>query len=152
MREIERDIVSAVLISKDTKIFQGLKDPNGGGSYAGYWVIPGGGIDEGEDKLGALIREVHEEAGIDISLYTPIPVHETHGETVRQKTGEQPELVKMHFYTYQIDLSHMAVDIEVDIETTGEFIEYQWTEPSLLSEMKMPTPSEELFRHLGYLA
>lgn len=44
-----------------------MKDVNKGGVYTDCWHIPGGGIEEGEDKNSALMREVKEETGIDIS-------------------------------------------------------------------------------------
>lgn len=69
MRKIKRDIVAALIFSKDNKLFQGMKDPEHGGVYSDCWHIPGGGIDEGEDKEKALIREIKEETGIDISNY-----------------------------------------------------------------------------------
>ena len=50
MNEICRDIVSALIWSKDEKLFLGRKHPEKGGVYADCWHIPGGGIDEGEDK------------------------------------------------------------------------------------------------------
>jgi 8-oxo-dGTP diphosphatase len=31
---------------------------------AGYWTLPGGGIDFGEDPVAAMIREVNEETGL----------------------------------------------------------------------------------------
>ncbi len=35
--------------------------------FPGFWSIPGGHIDEGEDPLAAAIREVQEETGVTIS-------------------------------------------------------------------------------------
>jgi 8-oxo-dGTP pyrophosphatase MutT (NUDIX family) len=35
--------------------------------FPGFWSIPGGHIDEGEDPLAAAIREVKEETGVTIS-------------------------------------------------------------------------------------
>lgn len=52
MREIERDIVGGVIISKDNKMLMG-KGRNGS-VYKDCWLIPGGGVDEGETKLQTL--------------------------------------------------------------------------------------------------
>ncbi|MDT0200764.1 NUDIX domain-containing protein [Nocardioides sp. AE5] len=50
------------------------------------WTLPGGGLDHGEDPRTAVVREVHEETGLDAtvseqarvySLHNP---HATHGE------------------------------------------------------------------------
>ncbi|MBI3114568.1 MAG: NUDIX hydrolase [Candidatus Harrisonbacteria bacterium] len=71
MRTIHRDIVGALIFSRDGKLLQALKDPKGGGVYPiECWHIPGGGVEEGETKEAALVREVREETGIDIAPYT----------------------------------------------------------------------------------
>lgn len=69
MKEIQRDIVSALIFSKDGMLFQGMKDERKGGVYYDCWHLPGGGVDSGESKEVALKREIREEAGIDISAY-----------------------------------------------------------------------------------
>jgi len=92
MRKIKRDSVSALIFTKDGKLFQGMKDPAKGGVYADCWHIPGGGIDEGEDKRTALIREIQEETGIayrhtkSSSLTTPVAANAKNGQRTRVRT------------------------------------------------------------------
>ena len=35
---------------------------------AGWWEVPGGGVLAGETSLQAVVREVREEVGLDLSL------------------------------------------------------------------------------------
>ncbi|MGN1389880.1 MAG: NUDIX domain-containing protein, partial [Bulleidia sp.] len=41
---------------------------------AGAWEVPGGGVKHGESSEAALIREVHEETGLDVSAIVSEPI------------------------------------------------------------------------------
>ncbi len=57
-------LVSAVaLIDRDGRVL--LAQRPEGKSMAGLWEVPGGKIEPGETPEAALIRELHEELGID---------------------------------------------------------------------------------------
>jgi 8-oxo-dGTP diphosphatase len=57
-------LVSAVaLIDPDGRVL--LAQRPEGKSMAGMWEFPGGKVEPGESPEGALIRELHEELGID---------------------------------------------------------------------------------------
>ena len=57
-------LVSAVaLIDVDGRVLLAQRPP--GKSMAGLWEFPGGKIEPGETPEAALIRELHEELGID---------------------------------------------------------------------------------------
>lgn len=41
----------------------------------GKWELLGGGLDHGEDPISGLRREIHEEAGLDVTFVSPSPVY-----------------------------------------------------------------------------
>ncbi|MGA1362241.1 MAG: NUDIX domain-containing protein [Ilumatobacteraceae bacterium] len=60
MSRLIRTAVRGLVIDHDDRVLMvRLVFPHGA-----YWVLPGGGIDEGEDMLDALRRELHEETGL----------------------------------------------------------------------------------------
>jgi 8-oxo-dGTP diphosphatase len=57
-------LVSAVaLIDPEGRVLLAQRPP--GKSLAGLWEFPGGKVDPGETPEACLIRELHEELGID---------------------------------------------------------------------------------------
>lgn len=59
-------MVSLLLIAKNKK-FLLLKRSEGEHNYSGYWGLPGGGVEKDETPTDAVIREVMEETGLDIT-------------------------------------------------------------------------------------
>lgn len=152
MREIHRDITTAMIFSKDGKLFQAMKDPTGGGVYLDSWHIPGGGTEEGESKEEALQREIMEELGIDISEYQTELIDDTgEGESIKtiKDTGEKV-LCKMKFYTYRVSIDDKNAD-EIAIDLSKEFVQFRWIDLENIIESELTPPSQELFRKLGYI-
>lgn len=149
MKTISRDIVSALIISQDQQLLMGMKDPSAGGVYSDCWHIPGGGIEEGEDKVAALIREVREEVGIDISNCT-IELVDDRGSGIskKEKNGEVVEC-HMKFYVYQVDLSENYASIKVSLNDDLKSVE--WVAIDKLSNYKLTPPSTTLFKRLGWI-
>jgi 8-oxo-dGTP pyrophosphatase MutT (NUDIX family) len=150
MRIINRTIVSALLFSADGKLFQGKKHPKKGGVYNDCWHIPGGGIDDGEELIAALIREIKEETGLDISAL-PIELIDDIGTGSSIKTLDDGEQVQceMKFNVYQVNLNLPAADLLISLDDDLEI--HRWADINNLDPAELTPPSVELFERLGYL-
>lgn len=63
------EAAAAVILQPDGRFLLGQRPE--GKPYAGYWEFPGGKIEPGETAAQALVRELHEELGIEADRYTP---------------------------------------------------------------------------------
>jgi len=92
------------IITKDNKIILIKRvKPN-----ETYWVFPGGGIEKGETKKQALIREIKEELGLDIEVK----------ELLLERKSDKPGMEGITEYFFTADI----VDGELG---TGEGPEYK---------------------------
>jgi 8-oxo-dGTP pyrophosphatase MutT (NUDIX family) len=152
MKEIQRDIVSAMIFSGDGKLFHGKKHPKKGGVYPNCWHIPGGGIKKGENKIKALIREIREETGIDVSKY-PIELVDDSGsgesEKIIEGTGEKV-LCKMRFYVYKVTIGDKKSE-EVEIKLDSDLETFRWIELKDIRREDITPPSRVLFERLGFI-
>src|SRR3989338_6868716 len=150
MRTIERDIVGAVIVSVDGKILNG-KQAVGKEIYPGCWIIPGGGIEDGETKEQALIREVKEETGIDISECVIELVGDTRTATTHKTLRDSGELVlcNMKLFDFRIKIPQNAAAIK--ISPSDDLVECIWIDIQELSNFKLAPPSVDLFKQLGYI-
>lgn len=149
MKTINRIIVSAVLISSDDKILLGKVRE--GGVYPNCWHIPGGGVDEGESKDQALVREMKEELGINISSYDRKIIRDIdtgEADKTDKSSGEKYHVI-MKFNVYQINIPLKASEIKISLD--DDLTEYEWVSKSDLGKYKHTPPSEKLFKALGYL-
>jgi 8-oxo-dGTP diphosphatase len=68
------EVAAAVIIRPDGRFLLAERPP--GKVYAGYWEFPGGKAEPGEPLAAALVRELHEEIGIDVVRAYPWIVEE----------------------------------------------------------------------------
>lgn len=150
MRKIQRQIVSALIVSHDQKLLMGMKDPSKGGVYSDCWHIPGGGVDDGEDQVTALKREIIEEVGIDISS-DKIELVDDLGSGVSTKKIKDSEEVECHmkFFVYRVDFAEYSNDVLVKL--SDDLVKYEWVSLRDLSNYKLTPPSIKLFSKLGWI-
>ncbi len=63
------EVAVAVLQKPDGSFLLAQRPP--GKDYAGYWEFPGGKVESGESPRDALVRELHEELGIEVTTAYP---------------------------------------------------------------------------------
>lgn len=146
MRTIKRDIVGAVIFSNDSHVLLGKNVK--GGVYEDLWVVPGGGIDEGETKEQAVVREILEEVGIDITNADKLLLDEVQtgtAEKTLRDTGERV-LVDMTFYNFKVDFNLPASEIAIKLE--DDFGHAEWIPLDQLSERKYSPSVEGILRSL----
>lgn len=147
MRTLERDIVGGFFFSKDSKVLLGKNRK--GGVYEGSYVVPGGGVDEGETKEQALRREMLEETGIDVDTGIVNRINTSTGEhekTLRD-TGERV-LVKMNFYDYKVQLSEDAGSVIVT--ANDDWAEPRWFTNEELVNENVGLPTQRTLELIGF--
>lgn len=77
------------------------------GAGAGKWTLPGGGVDHGENPVDTVVRELHEECGLDGEVGALLTVHDIHF------AGTAPS--GRHEDFHGIHLVHRAT-VPVDVE------------------------------------
>lgn len=149
MKKVSRTIVAAVLMSKDGKILIGKIRK--GGVYPDCWHIPGGGVDEGETKEQALVREMREEVGLDIGDLPKKLLSDTEtdqAEKTDKITGEKL-FVTMQFNTYQV---YLPVDAnQMQIYLNDDVRDCRWVLIQDLKDYKLTPPSIKVFSKLGWV-
>ncbi len=129
--------VGVVVLNKENKVFVGKRKDN----PVNKWQMPQGGVDNGEDLVGAMKRELSEETGIkNIKILKEIDGWSEYelpdyllGKIWRGKYRGQ----KQKWFVVKF----LGSDNEINLETKNpEFIEWQWIDidslPSVIVDFK----------------
>jgi 8-oxo-dGTP pyrophosphatase MutT (NUDIX family) len=152
MRTIQRDVVAAMIFSADGKLLMARQNSKGGGVYIDCWHIPGGGVEEGETKEEAMLREIKEELSFDVSPYDMTRIDDGGKDTAEKtikSTGERV-LAEMKFSIYKIIIADKKSD-QISIALDEELGEYGWFTLEEIKTVKLTPPSIVLFKKLGYI-
>ncbi|MFM9614831.1 NUDIX domain-containing protein [Streptomyces niveiscabiei] len=64
MRRTRRTAAYAVIVENDRILLTRFREPGG----TGVWIMPGGGVEHGEDPYDAVARELDEETGYEVEV------------------------------------------------------------------------------------
>ncbi|PZU16327.1 MAG: RNA pyrophosphohydrolase [Citromicrobium sp.] len=134
-----RPCVGIMLVNSAGKVFVGRRIDNREGDW---WQMPQGGVDEGEELEGAVLRELGEETGLapdkvvllkrmseDIAYDLP---DELQGKLWGGRYRGQRQTWFLARFTGKDD------DIRLDAHQPAEFDAWQWIDPEQLPEMIVP--------------
>jgi putative (di)nucleoside polyphosphate hydrolase len=136
-----RPNVGAVVFNRDGLVLVARRaDLPNAEAPAGGWQLPQGGIDEGEDPRGAVLRELGEEIGTDRA--------EVIGEHDAWLTYDlPPELIGVALHGryrgqrqrwFALRFTGEDSDIRLDLDPHPEFDAWKWVELAALPELAVP--------------
>ncbi|WP_374368253.1 8-oxo-dGTP diphosphatase MutT [Dongia sp.] len=123
-------VVAVALVDADGRVL--LAQRPAGKSMAGLWEFPGGKVHEGETPEAALIRELHEELGIDV---------------------KESCLAPLTFASHGYETFHLLMPLYVcrrweGAVTAREGQQFAWVRPTRLSDYPMPPADKPLIAML----
>ena len=116
--DIQMRVVAAVIRDQDT-FLACRRAPHK--TLSGKWEFPGGKVEAGESDTQALIREIREELGVEISV----------GDFIAKSTIETSETL-LEMYTYFAEL------VSDRPTSSSDHDELRWVELENLNDLEWP--------------
>ena len=142
MASAYRPNVAAILLREDGKIFVAERV-----DYRGSWQFPQGGVDQGEDLLAAVQRELFEETGIRPETYEVAEIRTGYrykfpGGHLKKGLfcGQAQTYFLCHFYgsDEDVDLTHHS----------REFSRFKWIKPKKFKLKWVPRFKRRVFQQV----
>lgn len=123
-------VVACALVDPDGRVLIAQRPE--GKALAGLWEFPGGKVEPGEQPEAALIRELKEELGIDVT---------------------EACLAPLTFASHAYDDFHLLMPLYVCRRWKGQVEGHEhsglrWVKPNRLRGFPMPPADEPLIAHL----
>jgi putative (di)nucleoside polyphosphate hydrolase len=134
-----RPCVGVMLVSTSGLAFVGKRIDNKEGDW---WQMPQGGVDDGEELRAAVMRELHEETGIE-GQHAQIIAHSREEQFYDLPEELVGKLWKGRYrgqrqQWFLARFTGSDADVRLDAHNPPEFCEWKWVEPDLLPELIVP--------------
>jgi ADP-ribose pyrophosphatase YjhB (NUDIX family) len=144
VRKVQRVAAYAVIIRDDHILLSRLAEHL---TAKELWTLPGGGLEHGEDPRDAVVREVHEETGLDVEIGETAHVYSSH----QRNTWRHGRRADAHSLRIVYD-GWVPVDAPEPrvVEVDGSTVEAAWKPLVDVLEGRVPTVAlvtEVLERH-----
>ncbi len=113
---ITKENIASLILNPEKKFLLIQRAPKDD-SLPGFWELPSGGIDEGEDMETSVIREVKEESGIDIS-HEDLKLVDSESYSFTKENGDIKNVTET---TYLVSLDNTP-----EVILSDEHVNYQW--------------------------
>src|SRR5688572_22621722 len=147
VRKVQRVAAYAVIIRDDHILLSRLSSHL---TSKELWTLPGGGLEHGEDPRDAVVREVHEETGLDVEIGETANVYSSH----QRNTWRQGRRADSHALRIVYD-GWVAVDAPEPrvVEVDGSTAEAAWKPLAQVLDGTVPTVAlvtEVLEKHRAF--
>jgi len=134
-----RPCAGLMIINDQGKVFVGKRIDS---RESGWWQMPQGGIDKGEDVRLAALRELEEETGltpdkVTILAQSPQELFYDLPEQLKGKLWKGRYIGQRQIW-FLLRFTGQDADIRLDAHDPPEFCEWQWVPPSRLPDMIIP--------------
>lgn len=116
-------------------------------SHPGSWQFPQGGVDPGEDLIGALYREVEEEIGVPPCDYKLIACHTNYRYKFPGGHLKKGRYCGQEQTYFLCDYFGKKSDIVLDAHVQ-EFLQYRWIFPDEFDLAWVPKFKRPVFRRV----
>lgn len=138
-RALYRPCVGAMMVNGAGRAFVGKRIDNREGNW---WQMPQGGVDDGEELRGALLRELGEETGVraaDVQILADLGrelIYELPDDLKGKLWGGKFIGQRQSWYLVRFTGRDSAIDIRA--HEPPEFCEWKWVDPELLPDLIVP--------------
>lgn len=112
-------------------------------TYHGGWVFPGGQVEEGENLIDALIREIKEESGIDVEVSNLIGIY--------SNTGKYKGYNGVEIVPTKVMMDYICKPVGGELCTSEETSESRWvSKDKVLDMIEAPAIRERYQAYLSF--